>query len=106
MDFMCMFLAQVEDFACGTYSSFALAAGGHVFAWGLNNYGQLALPGQVFLSAHAIPMTILLGHHKPPLQHYTAKLQRPLWQCTSRSLLLAANYLPPSCIGEQCTRQV
>ncbi|CAL8462036.1 g1567 [Coccomyxa elongata] len=34
------------DVACGTYSSFALAQGGHVFAWGLNNYGQLALPGQ------------------------------------------------------------
>ena len=37
---------RVADFACGTYSSFALAAGGHCFAWGLNNYGQLALPGQ------------------------------------------------------------
>jgi regulator of chromosome condensation len=34
------------DVAAGTYSSFALASNGHVLAWGLNNYGQLALPGQ------------------------------------------------------------
>ena len=42
-----MGVPRVVDFSCGTYSSFALAAGGHCFAWGLNNYGQLALPGQV-----------------------------------------------------------
>jgi regulator of chromosome condensation len=40
---------KITDFACGTYTSFAIAEGGHVFAWGLNNYGQLALPGQVHL---------------------------------------------------------
>jgi alpha-tubulin suppressor-like RCC1 family protein len=37
---------KITDFACGTYSTFALAQGGRVYAWGLNNYGQLALPGQ------------------------------------------------------------
>ncbi|KAK9820428.1 hypothetical protein WJX72_010230 [[Myrmecia] bisecta] len=36
----------IVDFSCGTYGTFALTADGHVFAWGLNNYGQLALPGQ------------------------------------------------------------
>lgn len=40
-------MLQVVDFACGEYSSFALAQGGHVFAWGVNNYGQLAFPGKV-----------------------------------------------------------
>ena len=37
----------IMDVACGTYSTFALAEGGTVYAWGLNNYGQLALPGLV-----------------------------------------------------------
>ncbi|KAK9838520.1 hypothetical protein WJX81_004867 [Elliptochloris bilobata] len=37
--------ARIVDVACGTYATFALAEGGAVFAWGLNNYGQLALPG-------------------------------------------------------------
>ena len=32
--------------AAGTYSTFARTADGHVYAWGLNNYGQLGLPGQ------------------------------------------------------------
>ncbi len=47
--------AQFVDVACGTYSSFALAQGGHVFAWGLNNYGQLALPGQVYIKHSILP---------------------------------------------------
>ena len=37
----------VADVVCGTYSTFALAEGGAVYGWGLNNYGQLALPGLV-----------------------------------------------------------
>lgn len=32
--------------AAGTYSTFARTADGQVYAWGLNNYGQLGLPGQ------------------------------------------------------------
>lgn len=28
----------------GSYSSFAITSSGHVYAWGLNNYGQLGLP--------------------------------------------------------------
>ena len=47
-----MGVPKIVDFACGTYSSFAVAAGGHCFAWGLNNYGQLALPGQVCAFLH------------------------------------------------------
>ena len=42
---------KIVDFGCGTYSTFALAHSGHVFAWGLNNYGQLALPGQACKSS-------------------------------------------------------
>ena len=38
---------HIIDFDCGTYGAFALSEGGHVYAWGLNNYGQLGLPGQV-----------------------------------------------------------
>lgn len=44
---------RVTDVACGIYATFALAEGGHVFAWGLNNYGQLALEGQVLPAARA-----------------------------------------------------
>ena len=29
--------------SAGTYSSFATTTDGHVFVWGLNNYGQLGL---------------------------------------------------------------
>eukprot|EP00887_Chlorella_sp_A99_P000575 scaffold17.g575.t1 len=37
---------RIADVNCGTYATFALTADGHVFAFGLNNYGQLALPSQ------------------------------------------------------------
>ena len=37
----------IVDVACGTYCTFALADNRAVLAWGLNNYGQLALPGLV-----------------------------------------------------------
>jgi alpha-tubulin suppressor-like RCC1 family protein len=36
---------RIVDVNCGTYATFATTADGHVFAFGLNNYGQLALPG-------------------------------------------------------------
>ena len=36
---------KVVDVNCGTYATFALLSDGSVHAWGLNNYGQLALPG-------------------------------------------------------------
>lgn len=32
--------------SCGTYTTFATTADGSIHAWGLNNYGQLGLPGQ------------------------------------------------------------
>lgn len=37
--------AKIVDVNCGTYATFATTADGHVFTFGLNNYGQLALPG-------------------------------------------------------------
>lgn len=37
---------RITDVAAGTYSTFARTADGQVYAWGLNNYGQLGLPGQ------------------------------------------------------------
>lgn len=36
------------DIAAGSYSSFSVDDKGHVFAWGLNNYHQLGLPGKVW----------------------------------------------------------
>jgi len=35
------------DVACGHWATYAVDEAGHVWAWGLNNYGQLAMPGQV-----------------------------------------------------------
>jgi regulator of chromosome condensation len=35
---------KVVDVNCGTYGTFALTSDGAVHAWGLNNYGQLAIP--------------------------------------------------------------
>lgn len=40
--------SRIVDANCGTYATFALTADGHVFAFGLNNYGQLALPGALW----------------------------------------------------------
>ncbi|GAB4814630.1 hypothetical protein N2152v2_001676 [Parachlorella kessleri] len=36
---------RIVDVNCGTYATFAVTSDGHIFAFGLNNYGQLALPG-------------------------------------------------------------
>lgn len=36
---------KIVDAVCGTYSTFAVAADGTIYAFGLNNYGQLALTG-------------------------------------------------------------
>jgi alpha-tubulin suppressor-like RCC1 family protein len=36
---------KIVDVNCGTYATFATTADGHFHAFGLNNYGQLALPG-------------------------------------------------------------
>ena len=60
------------DVNCGTYATFATAADGSVYAWGLNNYGQLALPGQApvyapaavkALKAHAVQAVRSGQHH-------------------------------------------
>lgn len=37
----------VADVAAGNYSTFAVTQSGQVWAWGLNNYGQLAQEGEV-----------------------------------------------------------
>ena len=37
----------VVDIAAGNYSTFALTQQGQVWAWGLNNYGQLGHEGEV-----------------------------------------------------------
>ncbi|KAI3438963.1 hypothetical protein D9Q98_001377 [Chlorella vulgaris] len=38
---------RISDVNCGTYGTFATTSSGQILAFGLNNYGQLALPGQV-----------------------------------------------------------
>lgn len=51
------------DVAAGTYSSFAVTGDGRVEAWGLNNYGQLALPAAT--SAFHTPTVVpALAEHK------------------------------------------
>lgn len=62
------------DVAAGTYSSFAVSADGRVEAWGLNNYGQLALPAST--AAHHTPNVVsgLLDHKVTAVaggQHHT-----------------------------------
>lgn len=62
------------DVAAGTYSSFAVSADGRVEAWGLNNYGQLALPATT--AAHHTPNVVsgLLDHKIAAIaggQHHT-----------------------------------
>ena len=62
------------DVAAGTYSSFAVSADGRVEAWGLNNYGQLALPAST--AAHHTPNVVggLLDHKIAAVaggQHHT-----------------------------------
>ena len=37
----------VVDIAAGNYTTFAVAQSGELWAWGLNNYGQLAQEGEV-----------------------------------------------------------
>lgn len=36
-------LENIEKIFSGNYSSFAISKSGHIYAWGLNNYGQLGL---------------------------------------------------------------
>lgn len=40
---LCYQLASVDSVACGLFSSFAVSTSGELWAWGLNNYGQLAM---------------------------------------------------------------
>ena len=39
--------SRIADIAAGPYTSFACTEDGHVFAWGLNNYGQLGFSSKV-----------------------------------------------------------
>lgn len=45
---------KIVDVNAGTYSTFALAEDGTVWAWGLNNYGQLGLKGEAPVFAPTI----------------------------------------------------
>lgn len=48
------------DVACGSYASYAVDEAGHVWAWGLNQYGQLGLPDLVSpVSLHYSCMPVL-----------------------------------------------
>ena len=44
----------LKDVACGSYASYAVDEEGHVWAWGLNQYGQLGLPDLV--TPHFLPL--------------------------------------------------
>ena len=48
---------RIVDVNCGTYATFATTADGHFHAFGLNNYGQLALPGAEDCSI-ALPLVV------------------------------------------------
>ena len=39
--------SRILDIACGSYASYAVDEAGKTWAWGLNNYGQVGLQGQV-----------------------------------------------------------
>ena len=60
---------RLADVYAGTYTSFARTTDGHVFAWGLNNYGQLGLPlaTPAVLSPTPVPSlrhsTVAAGQH-------------------------------------------
>ncbi|KAL3156070.1 hypothetical protein ABBQ32_013058 [Trebouxia sp. C0010 RCD-2024] len=38
--------SPIVDIACGSYATYAVDEAGNTWAWGLNNYGQLGMPGQ------------------------------------------------------------
>lgn len=42
---------KIVDIACGSYASYAVDEVGNTWAWGLNNYGQVGMQGQVKPSA-------------------------------------------------------
>ena len=39
--------SPIVDVACGSYATYAVDEQGHTWGWGLNNYGQLGIQGQV-----------------------------------------------------------
>ena len=39
--------SRIVDIACGSYTSYAVDEAGKTWAWGLNNYGQVGLQGEV-----------------------------------------------------------
>ena len=39
--------SHIVDVACGSYATYAVDEQGHTWGWGLNNYGQLGIQGQV-----------------------------------------------------------
>ena len=58
---ICLCREGAELLCCvqGSYASFAITRSGHVYAWGLNNYGQLAIP-QVEVNAVYAPRRVPL----------------------------------------------
>lgn len=54
---------SMADVAAGLYSSFAVTNDGRVEAWGLNNYGQLALPASTTMF-HTPSVVQALGDHR------------------------------------------
>lgn len=67
---------HIIDVFCGTYDTFALTSSGAVYTWGLNNYGQLSLAGQMPLFAPTF-VKALVGRDVAavrPGQHHTLVL--------------------------------
>ena len=57
--------SPIVDVACGSYHSLALTEDGHLFAWGLNNYGQLGLGDtEPRLTAEKITLCITMTNTK------------------------------------------
>ena len=50
---------KIVDVNCGTYATFATTLDGQFQAFGLNNYGQLALPGGQWATPSFLPMPVV-----------------------------------------------
>jgi regulator of chromosome condensation len=65
---------KVVDVNCGTYGTFAISSDGSVHAFGLNNYGQLALSGSEPVYKSPTEVKALRGHNVQAVksgQHHT-----------------------------------
>ncbi len=81
--------SPLVDVACGSYSSYAFDEEGHVWAWGLNQYGQLGL-SELVLSAN-LRCLWSVRHHKHSSAVYTSysdclpqrRCKHPLLACSN-----------------------